>query len=271
MGTGLAAADSGGERSTINGAESNKGPQASSTTEHDREKEREPSQSGKSDSVDAPEHPRATINASDEILVGSRVTIYGSVSTGATFAWAQIAGPTVKLSGTDTLAPSFTAPTTPATLSFQLTATNGKGLNATVEHSVTAVPDNVKLGPVTWSKRQGKGELSLVAASSAITSDMPAPPPGMTMNVTFWNRTVPPGQPGSATNPIKSQMKLVKDVPGLPPVCASKLPCFSAVVPAIVDPKSPSAAPQFIPPTTVAIQSSLGGSGIATGADILIR
>jgi len=55
------------------------------------------------------------------------------------------------------------------------------------------------------------------------------------------------------------------------PVCARKLPCFNAVLPAILDPRSPPTAPQFIPPTTVAVKSSLGGASIATGPDIHIR
>jgi large repetitive protein len=37
-----------------------------------------------------------------------------------TFAWTQSSGPAVTLTGADTATPSFTAPTGPATLTFDL-------------------------------------------------------------------------------------------------------------------------------------------------------
>jgi len=61
-------------------------------------------------------------------------------------------------------------------------------------------------------------------------------------------------------------------MPGQPPVCASKLPCFSAaLVDGIIDPASLPASPQFVPPTTVIVKSSLGGYGTVQGKSIQIK
>lgn len=216
--------------------------------------------------------PVANINAPAEVMASSRVTLYGSVTTGATFSWAQTSGPSVPLAGDSTLAPSFTAPATPATLVFELTATNADGVSASVNRVIKTIPDSVKVSQVAWSKQQGKGKVSVVAASSAITTNNPTPPVGMTMTATFWSKDIPVGLSGSSTKPIMAPMMLVKDMPGQPPLCASKLPCFSAtLVDGIIDPRSPPASPQFLPPTTVIIKSSLGGSNTVQGKNIQIK
>jgi len=216
--------------------------------------------------------PVANINAPAEVMVRSRVTLYGSVNAGTTFNWVQTAGASVALSGEDTLAPSFTAPANLDTLVFELTATNSDGASVSVNRVIKTIPDSVTVSNVVWSKQQGKGKVSLVAASSAITANTPVPPDGMTMNATFWNKDIPAGLAGSATKPIVVPMTLVKDMPGQPPVCASKLPCFSAaLVDGIIDPASLPASPQFVPPTTVIVKSSLGGYGTVQGKSIQIK
>ena len=216
--------------------------------------------------------PRVTLNAPAEVLARTRVTIYGSITTDSTFNWAQISGPPVIFSGDNTLAPSFTAPAAPATLVFELTATNPDGASTTATSTINSVPDDVKVSLVTWTKPKGKGKLDVVATSSVITSDVSVPPDGMSMVATFWNKTIPDGLPGSSTKPIETPMTFVRNVPGQSSVCASAQPCFSAALTeGIVDPRSPPATPQFVPPTTVVIKSSLGGSGTAMGSDIHIR
>lgn len=217
--------------------------------------------------------PAANVNVPDEVLVRSRVTLYGSVSTGATYAWAQVDGPSVTLSGTSSLSPSFTAPAVPASLVFELTAANAGGASTTTFCTVEVVTDDVSVSSVAWTKPRGndKGKLNVVAESSAITADAPLPV-GMAMTATFWSKSIPNGMLGSFTKPILAPMTLVKNLPGKPSVCATELPCFSiASVDAIVDPQSPTSAPLSVPPTSVVVKSFLGGSSTVHGAAIRIR
>jgi hypothetical protein len=122
---------------------------------------------------------------------------------------------------------------------------------------------------VTWDNRQGKGKLSVVATSSAIKSAMP--PTGMTMTLSYWNKDIASGRPGSATSPISTAMSLVQDLPGQPPVCASVLPCFVASPTSVIGTTSSSGLPVFVPPTSVVVKSSLGGAATVTGAAIAVR
>jgi K319L-like, PKD domain len=76
--------------------------------------------------VAAPNHtPVANAGADQTVNSGALVSLDGTGSTDPdldplTFAWTQTAGPSVTLSGANTATPSFTAPTGPATLTFQL-------------------------------------------------------------------------------------------------------------------------------------------------------
>ena len=64
-----------------------------------------------------------------DALQGNVVTLDGSGSTGpiTSFTWKQTAGPAVTLSGATTATPTFTAPTGPATLEFELTVDGSGG------------------------------------------------------------------------------------------------------------------------------------------------
>jgi cytochrome c peroxidase len=211
-----------------------------------------------------PAPPTPSISAPANVLAGTKVTMSGSISGGNAFSWTQTVGPRVKLSGANTLAPGFTAPAGPTKLIFALAVTNGGGASATATRTITVIPDDVRV--VTRAHGQEKDKLEVVATSSAITANTPAPPEGMTMTATFWDDTLPAGRPGSVSKPMTAQMQLVRDMPGLPPVCASALPCFNAELPAvIVDPKSPPGNPAFVRPTTIVVSSSLGG--LATAKD----
>jgi hypothetical protein len=220
--------------------------------------------------------PAANVNVPDEVLVRSRVNMYGSVTTGATFAWTQIDGPDVVLSGTNTLSPSFTAPAAPATLIFELTAANANGTTTTYS-TINVVSDEVKISLVTWSKPankgkdKSKGKLNVIAFSSVITEET-LPPVGMSMTARVWSKVIPTGLIGSATKPVEVPMKLVRDISGQQPVCMSEHPCYSiGLIEGILDPRSSSKAPLFIPPTSVVVKSYLGGSDIAKGDAIHIR
>jgi len=72
--------------------------------------------------------------AGDPDPQGVDVTLDGSGSFnsyfgGVAFFWEQVAGPAVALSGISTSAPTFTAPVTPAVLTFRLTAAAGDSLD----------------------------------------------------------------------------------------------------------------------------------------------
>ncbi|WP_163784813.1 myxosortase-dependent M36 family metallopeptidase [Myxococcus vastator] len=91
--------------------------------------------------------PTANAGANAAVLVGDQVTLSGSATDPEgdtlTYAWTQTAGPSVTLSGADTLTASFTAPEVPAatTLVFHLTVSDGT--NSTIDSvNVTVTPPN---------------------------------------------------------------------------------------------------------------------------------
>ena len=72
-----------------------------------------------------PERPVANAGSDQTVAEGSDVTLHGLASAGTalTYAWTQVAGPTVELRGADTVSPSFSAPYVlpgGVTLTFQL-------------------------------------------------------------------------------------------------------------------------------------------------------
>jgi hypothetical protein len=230
--------------------------------------------------------PGATVNVPETVLARSRVTMYGSVTTGATYAWTQIEGPQVTLSNADSLKPSFTAPAVAAQLVFELSASDSSGISTTTLGAINVVTDEVTIHSVSWtgaqasSKTKGKakvnanGKLTVVASSSAIADDSLSPV-GMSMTAVFWSKAIPAGQPGSATQPFEAPMTLVKNQPGKPAVCATAIPCFSVdLSEGIVDAKDPlktQIPPLFVPPTSVVVKSFLGGVKTAKEGMIHIR
>ena len=84
--------------------------------------------------VNAPGNEAPTADAGDDQTVDSGATVNldgtGSADPDGTidaYAWTQTAGPSVTLTGANTATPSFTAPTGPATLTFQLMVTDNDG------------------------------------------------------------------------------------------------------------------------------------------------
>jgi hypothetical protein len=79
--------------------------------------------------------PTANAGADQTGPVNTPVTLYGTGSYDsdgsiASYAWTQTGGTTVGLTGGNTAMPSFTAPSTDATLTFKLTVTDNKGASA---------------------------------------------------------------------------------------------------------------------------------------------
>jgi hypothetical protein len=214
--------------------------------------------------------PTLTFYAPATALPGSVVTMIGTISSGTTFTWTQTAGPLVALSGSDTLTPSFTAPVGPADLKFVLTATTAAGASISLERTVSIAADFVAITNAVWDNRQGKGKFNVVATSNTIATAVP--PAGYSMNISMWNRNIAAGLPGSATNPLIAPMTLVSNVVGQLPDCPTALPCFVAPLDSvIVDPASSSLLPVFVPPTSIMVKTSYGGSATATGIAITIR
>ena len=91
--------------------------------------------------------PTANADLDQEVLVGAEVTLVGSGSSDPgnhvplTYRWTQVGGPAVTLDGETLAEPGFTAPATPATLTFRLVVTNTVGLGSTPDEVTIDVKD----------------------------------------------------------------------------------------------------------------------------------
>jgi hypothetical protein len=99
----------------------------------------------------APSAADSNAGPDQTVVQASAVKLDGTASTDATgYAWKQTAGPTVTLTGANTATPTFTMPKGADALTFQLTASNASGADAT--------PDEVVIKPkadtVTISRAQ---------------------------------------------------------------------------------------------------------------------
>ena len=113
-----------------------------------------------------------------------------------------------------------------------------------------------------------RGKLTITAVSTA----SPAPA-GMTMTATFFNNTLPANMPGSSALPMTAPLVLLPADPiGAVLVICGPTPCWTTGTPiagVIADTRVTPAV--LVPPTSVTVKSSLGGSATATGAAIVIR
>jgi LmbE family N-acetylglucosaminyl deacetylase len=86
--------------------------------------------------------PVAVVGPPQTVASGASVALEGSASYDPnseplSYAWLQVGGPTVTLSGATTPTPSFTAPAGPASLVFALTVSNGTETSAPANVTVT--------------------------------------------------------------------------------------------------------------------------------------
>jgi serine protease len=128
-------------------------------------------------------------------------TAGGSGNTAFTYAWTKIAGGTVTLSSTTSATPTFTAPTPGGTYTFKVTVTDGLGLAASNQVSVTTDTAPVMTSSATQTVAPG-GNLSFTATASDAENNTVAfvaagLPAGATFNaatgVFNWNPAGPLG------------------------------------------------------------------------------
>jgi hypothetical protein len=102
--------------------------------------------------------PTANAGADQTVASGASVSLDGTGSSdpdadALTYAWSQLSGPAVTLTGGNTATPSFTAPVGPATLEFQLEVCDAEPLCdtdtvvVTVQAPVVGKPCPPKAGP----------------------------------------------------------------------------------------------------------------------------
>lgn len=109
------------------------------------------------------ERPIANAGADQTVLVSSAVTLDGTGSSDPashlplTYAWTQTGGPAVTLVGANTAQPTFTAPATPAVLTFALIVNDGIGLASTADGVQVTVID----APITGLTLDGASPVTL--------------------------------------------------------------------------------------------------------------
>lgn len=118
------------------------------------------------------ETPVANAGNDQSVLVGAPVTLDGAGSSDPdshlplSYAWQQTAGPGVTLANADKAQAGFTAPATPATLTFRLIVTDGRGL-ASLADTVTVTANDV---PVSNLVASSNGPTTLGAQTTLSAS-----------------------------------------------------------------------------------------------------
>lgn len=123
---------------------------------------------------------------------------------------------------------------------------------------VVGTPDVLRINTAIWDNRVGKGKVNIVVISTATPA-----PAGMFMVATLSNAALPPTVPGSTANPIQSEMVQVANSPATPAACPTAAPCWQLLAPGyIIDPfgQNGNGIPTLVPPTTVSVRSSRGGT-----------
>ena len=108
--------------------------------------------------------PVADAGPDQEVAKSATVTLTASASSDPdedtlTYSWTQTVGTTVTLSGTTVDSPTFTAPSSPARLTFQVTVTDIYG--ASGSDTVTVVVGTAPATPLNLAATPGEGQITL--------------------------------------------------------------------------------------------------------------
>ena len=129
---------------------------------------------------------------------------------------------------------------------------------------VTGAADTVVINNATWDNKNGMGKINITATSSVSPASA-----GMFMTATITNSWMTAGAPGSVDNPIVAQLVQVSNTPTDPGTCPTSAPCWNLSAPGfIIDPGVAPFPPSLVPPTTIVVRSSRGGSATVTDAAI---
>jgi hypothetical protein len=130
---------------------------------------------------------------------------------------------------------------------------------------VVGLADRVAIINATWDNKNGMGKINITASSSA----SPAPA-GMFMTATITNSWMTPTAPGGVDNPIVAQLVPISNTPAEPALCPTAAPCWNLSAPGfIIDPGVAPFPASLVPPTSIVVRSSRGGT--ATVVDGAIR
>jgi hypothetical protein len=144
--------------------------------------------------------PVANAGPNQTVASGASVQLDGSASSDPdsnpiTYAWSQTAGPSVTLSSATVARPTFTAPTGPATLTFQLVVNDGQVNSSPASVTITVSAPVVNQPPVA---NAGPNQTVLSAASVQLDGSASSDPNSDPLTYA-WSQTAGPSVTLSST------------------------------------------------------------------------
>lgn len=129
---------------------------------------------------------------------------------------------------------------------------------------VVGAADTVAIFNATWDNKNGMGKINIKATSSVSPASV-----GMFMTATISNSWMTPTAPGGVDNPIVAELVQLANTAAEPTLCPTSAPCWNLSAPGfIIDPGFGPFPPSLVPPTTIVVRSSRGGTATVTGTAI---